>query len=321
MRGGALRGYLTVSLFLAVSPAAALTPHDKSPGVQAKQEAHGSVHAEAEAQSDKQPFGDATSFVSPAQPSGEHGNAEKHGTGGEKEGTEFWPTLVGYKFKITDSLIALSTLALTVFTGMLWRSTEKLWTAGERQIALVRESNKFSRLALESVETPYLVPIVRAFDRNVDPPPPSPTQEGIASYTFKNCGRSPATILERYHFTTAVVGMPSIVPFPPPQSNLFMSEIVAQGEAAQVWRFTAGSFGDWTPADQTRPAWIVGQVRYSDVFENQFVTEFCFYRNAYNGNWHAVGGPHHNRRRQLTKDEMILAEARDRLPAVYNRKT
>lgn len=62
------------------------------------------------------------------------------GHDGETEGTEFWPLVFGYKLKITDTLLVAFTLGLTIFTGLLWKSTEKLWTAGERQLRLAREA-------------------------------------------------------------------------------------------------------------------------------------------------------------------------------------
>lgn len=45
----------------------------------------------------------------------------------EEEGTEFWPAIFGYKLKITDTLLVAFTFGLTIFTGLLWSSTDKLW--------------------------------------------------------------------------------------------------------------------------------------------------------------------------------------------------
>lgn len=43
------------------------------------------------------------------------------------EGTEFWPTIYGFRLKITDSLLVIFTFVLSIFTALLWRSTEKMW--------------------------------------------------------------------------------------------------------------------------------------------------------------------------------------------------
>lgn len=62
-------------------------------------------------------------------------HASGHNDKAEEEGTEFWPPLLGYRLKITDSLLVAFTFGLTIFTGLLWGSTDKLWSAGERQLS------------------------------------------------------------------------------------------------------------------------------------------------------------------------------------------
>jgi len=306
MRGGALRGYLT-SAALLVSPALALalTPHDKAVGVQADQKPQGAIHAQEQTQNDKRGAGDPLPFVSPAQATSQQGDAGQHGDGREQEGTEFWPMLLGYKFKITDSLIAISTLVLTVFTGLLWRSTEKLWTAGELQI-------KLTRLALESAETPYLVSIVRAFDDRIDPPPPSPAMIPLVSICFENCGRSPATVLEVRFDTLGSKKTPEPTTFPPNQINMMVSYILAPGRISELARFSVGSFTGWIQSDHEQVAWLMGHVRYADVFGNQFLTGFCYFQTNYQSIWRAQGGPAYNYRRKLTSDEQGVADKRDR---------
>jgi hypothetical protein len=42
--------------------------------------------------------------------------------------------------KLTDWLLAILTFFLVIFTYRLWRSTDKLWVAGEKQIAVARDS-------------------------------------------------------------------------------------------------------------------------------------------------------------------------------------
>lgn len=69
----------------------------------------------------------------------QEGHASRHADEAE-EGTEFWPPVSGYRLKITDTMLVAFTLGLTVFTGLLWRSTDKLWEAGERQLKLGREA-------------------------------------------------------------------------------------------------------------------------------------------------------------------------------------
>src|SRR5206468_4261380 len=67
-----------------------------------------------------------------------HTDAKK----GEEEGTEFWPTFLGLRLKVTDSLLVLFTAALVGVTCALVRSTNKLWEAGERQINVALDAVK-----------------------------------------------------------------------------------------------------------------------------------------------------------------------------------
>lgn len=312
MRGREARGYLTAALILAATTTTfALSPHDKAIGVQPEQKTDRAIHAQEQTQANQGNTTPTPAFVTPPQPASQQGDASQHRDSGEQEGTEFWPTFMGYKFKITDSLIALSTLALTVFTGLLWRSTEKLWDAGERQIALAKGSADLARLALEAAETPYLVPIVRAYDERLDPAPPSPAMQPLVSLRFENVGRSPATVLEIRYDTYGSNRTPDPVCFPPLQTNLRHSYILAPGRESDPVRFTVDSFNGWAPSNQHEVAWINGHVRYADVFGNHFLTGFCYYRNGWGHGWHAQGGPGHNYRRKLTGNDFKLALRRD----------
>jgi hypothetical protein len=69
---------------------------------------------------------------------------------GNQEGTEFWPPFLGVRLKITDSLIALFTGVLAIYTARLNKSTKKLW--GEANIAsgLAKESIDLARQEFNS---------------------------------------------------------------------------------------------------------------------------------------------------------------------------
>lgn len=283
----------------------ALSPHDKAVGVQSQQKPNGAFRIEEQGEGDKSGAAILPPLITPPKPARTQGDAGQEHDDGEQKGSEFWPTFLGHKVKISDSALVLLTGVLALYTMRLWRSTEKLWSAGEKQMAL-------TQAALHGAETPYLIPIVRKFDPERDKAPD--TGEGFMSYRFRNCGRSPAIILERYHSLGSITRAPTPVPFPPPQGNLFKVEIVGPGDKSEIWRFKPGAVHDWTPADQTRAASLVGQIRYADVFGNQFVTNFCYLRNGWSGNWYASGVPACNARRQLTADEMVIAQARDRMP-------
>ena len=51
-----------------------------------------------------------------------------------------------------------------------------------------------------------------------------------------------------------------------------------------------------------------GNVRYVDVFGNQYLSGFCCAFNATSNRFYAIGGANHNYRRKLTEDENREAE-------------
>ncbi len=219
-----------------------------------------------------------------------------------------------------DLINALAAVAVALFTYTLWRSTEKLFAAAKQQgidmaasIATAKRSADLTQLALEAAETPYLVPIVARFIKGKDVEPPSPSVIPLGSYRFENCGRSPAIILESRIEKYATGRMPDPVHFPFLETNLYHTSILPQGRLTDKIYITQGMFEGWTPADQERVAWLVGAVRYTDVFGNHFITGFCFYRNARYGHWIAIGSISHNFRRKLEGDDLRRAKERDSL--------
>ncbi len=76
-------------------------------------------------------------------------------------GTEFWP-FFGLRLKITDTLIVIFTGALAVFTYQLRRSTDKLWSAGETQLAVAADAAAAARKSAE-VADQSLKELSRAF--------------------------------------------------------------------------------------------------------------------------------------------------------------
>lgn len=111
-----------------------------APQINTEQQAHSALKGEENAK---------PGSPSAAKANEEHGG--KHAEKGEEEGTEFWPPFLGLRLKITDSLLAIFTRGLLIFTGLLWRSTDKLWAAGERQLALLSDTNQRQLRAYVSV--------------------------------------------------------------------------------------------------------------------------------------------------------------------------
>ena len=76
----------------------------------------------------------------------------------------FFPSVMDFADKHEGFFVEILTLSLAVFTAMLWVSTEKLWSAGEGQIAIARISAEAAKKAAEVAESqlaagtrPYVV--------------------------------------------------------------------------------------------------------------------------------------------------------------------
>jgi hypothetical protein len=110
-------------------------------------------------------------------------NSGEHPEQGEDQGTEFWPSFFGLKLKITDSLLAAFTLGLLIFTGLLWKSTDKLWKATIDTIQLGQRE-------FVSTHRPKLI-LRQAFA-------PLPVEDTpiFIQFTISNIGESRAWIVE-----------------------------------------------------------------------------------------------------------------------------
>jgi len=134
-----MRYLFAILLSFAVCPAYSQQP-PQVPQVKAEKETETSPKNQNNPQADHQP----ANFYkrSPATNTNTY-DATKQSEHGDDGGTEFWPPFYGYRIKITDSLLVFFTFILSIFTGLLWRSTEKLWgetkatsVIAEKQMAL-----------------------------------------------------------------------------------------------------------------------------------------------------------------------------------------
>jgi heme exporter protein D len=137
---------------------------------------------------------------SAAKTNEQHGG--KHTEQGDNEGTEFWPALLGVRLKITDSLLAAFTLGLLIFTGLLWKSTDKLWKATIRTLQI-------SQQEFISTHRPRIT--VRKITVVGEPKNGEPVW---VSYRIINSGESAASILEENaSMLTTSLDLPGLPPY------------------------------------------------------------------------------------------------------------
>ena len=76
---------------------------------------------------------------------------------GAEEGTELWPAFYGIRVKITDSLLGIFTLALSIFTALLWYSTYKLWKETKATSATAEKAANAATRSAVVAETALIV--------------------------------------------------------------------------------------------------------------------------------------------------------------------
>ncbi|RWD69073.1 hypothetical protein [Mesorhizobium sp.] len=106
-----------------------------SQGAKPDQQSRPPQPSTAESQQSTKPNSEPQTFSpAPSQPVGE---AKGPDDGQSRAGKEWRESLVEHA---PDWFVALFTLVLCIFTGLLWWSTRKLWKAGEDQMRLIAEN-------------------------------------------------------------------------------------------------------------------------------------------------------------------------------------
>ena len=126
---------------------------------------------------------------------------------GEEEGTEFWPAFLGYRLKVTDTLVAAFTALLFFATIALWLATRRLVTGAEqtaeRQLrAFVFAKGFSSRINLEE-----------------DEPGNFRVGQYLFFFSIENVGLTPAQDLRCYFSTEALPKNEDVEPSFTPSGN------------------------------------------------------------------------------------------------------
>jgi hypothetical protein len=217
----------------------------------------------------------------------------------ENEGTEFWPPFVGLRLKITDSLLAVFTLGLLVFTALLWGSTDNLWKAGERQLKLIEAefvSAHRPRLIVRHVglaadHALAVTTILMGHDADIR-----------GSLSIVNGGATTARIVRatcKIYFSNIGLPVRSPLMYENPSVLLEPKTVIKGGESTVIEIWDKVDFG---PPDSTGlrnirqfedEGWIVyvmGEIRYQDDSGADHFMGFCRERQS-NGRFRAVDDP------------------------------
>jgi hypothetical protein len=210
-----------------------------------------------------------------SQPKAEHG---------EQEGTEFWPPFLGYRLKVTDTLVAAFTALLFFATIALWLSTRSLVQGAE--ITAKRQLR------------PYLL-ISPATLRNF-----SPNHEVFFGFNQINTGVTPAYgAIQNGAILILNYPLPENYPFPDLPKREHHSRTILTPRLPITGNVTAD--GHFTPAQliealkapaQGKRLYIFGQIDYTDAFKDKHWHRFCYTLArreewvplAEAGNWDAI---------------------------------
>jgi hypothetical protein len=246
----------------------------KAPEVKAEQKPDSGLKSEPAAETDKQPAPPPSTGVPEVLGNSQDGKCAAHCDNAEKEGTEFWPPLWGYRLKITDTLIAAFTALLFFATLALWWSTRRL--VGGADKTAKRQLRAYVFVTDAAIDN---------FGQNLVP---------HLTYTYKNTGQTPA-----YKLT----GVSAIIirrsedrgPFPKPEDTptYIIGEHAKFALGPQMFINASPDLAK-TPLtvdeakgirDGTLTLYFFGEIAYRDIFGEDRFTRF---RLIY-GNKHIAG--------------------------------
>lgn len=257
----------------------------------------------------------------------------------------FPAAIVGFMDENEGFFVGLFTALLFAATILLWRATNALWTAGERQIdvmsaaagqqyrammdsnsaarqgAYAAEQNaKIAELALLAVEVPYLYPFIREHGilREIASDGTSKIRgfeygNEFIKYYFKNFGRTPAEIIEVFSQIRFGMGMPQPLRIPDHPLNRLSGIVVASGGESENFPCDFTKFmyesvyrGSFDPKRDI--VWFSGYVRYLDVFENEYILGFCMGFDPKDNKFYSMGTEGYNFRRKTRMGGQITAQ-------------
>lgn len=220
----------------------------ESPQVQAEQKTDSPIESEHRAQQKDQAGGPSPTAIPKVSAQTDAEDRDATSKYSSEKGTEYWPwPILGFRLKITDSLLAVFSSLLVVFTGLLWFATKRVYkhtAASERAYVTISHHSP-----------PGLDIDVAA---------------GTARVLVKvrNSGRTPA-------YVTDVVLQLAFDSLPPPSWDkappahpAVRHFLVTQTEFEHTTVF-AGLDSDVLLAvtEDERRAWLVGYVDYRDSFK------------------------------------------------------
>jgi hypothetical protein len=164
-----------------------------------------------------------------------------------------------------DFVTAGATIVIAIFTIALWRATDRLWNAGERQLAQLSETTE-RQLRAYLFAHPVLLNFNIGYESTI-----------TIRYETKNWGQTPA-----YHIRNAayLIKMPDPLPMnfnvESPQWDDPRHTTLGPGQS-----MFSDANGKYEITSEEQKYYIVGLIEYFHAFSRQKrTTKFCYYINA-----------------------------------------
>ena len=286
------------AMLIGIASAWALAPHDKAVGVQAHKQSENAINVQEQTQGNKGITSPAPTLITPPQTPSQQGNAGEQSKDSTEQGTEFWPAFAGYRVKVSDSIVAIAAAITAIFTGLLWRSTEKLWTAGEKQIQVNRRSSRASLTAAQAAqaqvsnalraELPIIVAQNTAYRPATILPDNQIPEHGELRIKVENFGRPPAELISHCIEASVLHRLPEIPKYYgdfdfPPGSFLTREDPI---EMPVMLILSEKDRVDLASGD--KHIFLRGYIRFLDFTGQRHEIRFCrmsLYRDDRPGKW------------------------------------
>ncbi len=169
-----------------------------------------------------------------------------------------------------DNVVAFGTILIALFTYVLYRSTNKLWDAGERQLD-----------HLETTSQRQLRAYVVANPKGVDIRGPENETSVTFQIVIKNTGQTPAhelTIVSMTELLEHPIRMPfdfTLTSGPDPSRDVLGAGEIIESDSRAREPFDGNAMMIARERDAGARIYTWGCVTYRDVFGHQWHTNFC----------------------------------------------
>lgn len=191
------------------------------------------------------------------------------------------------------SVNAIAGLFIAAFTYTLWRSSEKMWN-----VAL--DQAETARMALKDLERP-IVYVRASYPSSLIPAPTSENPLAIVRRININCsnyGRTPANIT-RIEYVVLQTESGQTPPYTDPLKiggrELPVGVISANGDPYEEGENIIPDLDEIPKGGRnTISWWVIGFVRYSDIFRGHYITGFCMVYDRIGRRFVIRGSDKHN---------------------------